>query len=402
MRKIQKKLCLSALLCCLVLGLLTGCGKADKAYKKGIELMEDSDYEAAALSLQSAIDINPEKAEYYITYGMILNHLEKYDEALKEFDKAYQDVNNKISKENNKKLYYGKAIAYFNTKNYSDAIFACDSALQVDECDYLDNTIMMTKAAASQLSGDLENALLTYNKIIDEDNKNISAYIERAKIYKNSNDTKNAIADYENALKIDSSYYDAYFELYYIYHEQQNDTKANEYITKVKDMKPKSADEFLQVGRAYYILEDKTNAAKFFEQAARKGSIDAAYYQGMLLMSDSDYTAAADKFKTYIDTCTPVNIPEVYNQIAGCKIELEQYDEAQEYLDKGISLGTTSAEKMLRKNQVILYERTKKYKLAKNAAKEYLASFPDDLDMKKELTFINSRIVTKKLGKKSN
>ena len=57
---------------------------------------------------------------------------------------------------------------------------------------------------------------------------------------------------------------------------------------------------------------------------------------------------------------------------------------------------------MLRKNQVILYERTKKYKLAKNAAKEYLASFPDDLDMKKELTFINSRIVTKKLGKKSN
>ena len=86
MKKIQKKLCSSALLCCLVLGLLTGCGKADKAYKKGIELMEDSDYEAAALSLQSAIDINPEKAEYYITYGMILNHLEKYDEALEILD----------------------------------------------------------------------------------------------------------------------------------------------------------------------------------------------------------------------------------------------------------------------------------------------------------------------------
>ena len=77
---------------------------------------------------------------------------------------------------------------------------------------------------------------------------------------------------------------------------------------------------------------------------------------------------------------------------------LGNYENAQNYIDKGIKLGNTSGIRMLSRNSVILYEKMGQYKKAKRAAKQYLKKFPSDKDMEKELAFINTRIQTVSLG----
>ena len=123
---------------CSVFIMATGCGKAGQEYDKAVELMESGKYEDSLEHLETAIKENSEKAEYYITYGMVLNNLGRYEEAAKEFEKAYQDTENKISKQNNKQLYLGQAIAYMGQGEYNKAIEACDKAVKIDQYSYLD------------------------------------------------------------------------------------------------------------------------------------------------------------------------------------------------------------------------------------------------------------------------
>ena len=46
----------------------------------------------------------------------------------------------------------------------------------------------------------------------------------------------------------------------------------------------------------------------------------------------------------------------------------------------------------LLKKQVILYEKTGNYKDALKCAREYVKTYPDDKEMKKEVRFIKTRI----------
>ena len=77
--------------CCLSL-LSAGCGKAGKEYDKAMQLMEEGKYNDSVEHFQKAIKENDENADYYIGYGMALNGLGKYDDAIKEYDKEYQDT----------------------------------------------------------------------------------------------------------------------------------------------------------------------------------------------------------------------------------------------------------------------------------------------------------------------
>ena len=94
-----KKWALMGILCGTMV-LLAGCGKAQKAYKQAVALAENGSYVKAAASFKEAIAENKDKAEYYIDYGMTLNHLGSYKKAIKQFEKAYQKVDNKISRQN--------------------------------------------------------------------------------------------------------------------------------------------------------------------------------------------------------------------------------------------------------------------------------------------------------------
>lgn len=392
----------SVILACSVFIMVSGCGKAGEEYDKAVELMESGKYEDSLKHLETAIKENSEKAEYYITYGMVLNNLGRYEEAVEEFEKAYQDTENKISGQNNKQLYLGQAVAYMGQGDYNKAIEACDKAVKIDQYGYLDVKFKMIKASIKENTGDTKGALEVYSDILkEEDGQDPDVYTARGSLYLELGEEQKALDDFAAAVKSGEKCYDAYFAMYNIYMEMGDNTNAGKAIKNVTDIKAETAEEFLQLGRAYYYKGDYSNALSNLNKSLDKGCKEALYYLGMVFMAENDYTVAAGKFQEYIGKGNGSNIAQAYNQAAGCYIELEDFENAESYINKGLESGISGIYKILGKNQVVLYERTKKYKKAKKAAEEYLQRLPGDEDMQKELLFINTRIKTIDLGKKA-
>lgn len=390
----KRGLAMAALLFATML-CMAGCGKADKAYDKAMDLAEEGKYEQAAESFEEAIKLKGEKAEYYIGYGMTLNHLGKYKKAVKQFEKAYQEVDNKISRKNNKQLYYGEALAYYGMHKFDQAIECCNDALEISGQAEINSNIYAIMAVTYLASGDTDKALDSFNQLIKDNKKDALGYLQRGQLYLYMGEQESALSDFSQALQLDQQCYDAYFGLYDAYTQSGQDDAAKESLEMLTGIHAKSAEQKMQVGRAYLVLGEEDQAVSYLKDAVEHKCKEGNYYLGMVQMAKKDYSSALDYFEKYIKEATAITIPEVYNQMAGCLIEEKEYDQAAEYLEKGLELGVTSAYQGLLKNQVILLERQQDFTAAKKAAKTYLEAYPEDAAMQKELKFIKTRIKKK-------
>lgn len=202
---------------CSAAFLVTGCGKADSLYDKGMDYIKDKDYKQALECFDDAIAVNNEKAEYYIASGMAYNYLGKYQDAIKRFSKAFQSSENSISNTNNKQLYYGEAISYYGINDYDKVIADCKKALDIKQVDNLNNKINCLMASAYQTKGDVKKAKEIYDSVIKSNNKYAKAYIMRAGLYRDTKDYDNAQKDLTKAIDLEEKNVDAYFELYNVY-----------------------------------------------------------------------------------------------------------------------------------------------------------------------------------------
>lgn len=374
----------------------SGCGKADKAYDRAMELAESAKYEKAVDSFEEAIQENSEKAEYYIGYGMTLNYLARYEDAIEQFQKAYQEVDNKISRQNNKQLYYGEAVSYYGLHDYDKTVEQCEKALEIKEVEDMNGDIYSALALAQWFQGKKEEAIQTYTKLLKENPADTKGYLQRAELEMDQGDLDAAGDDYDQAIKQDEKCYDAYFGRYEVYMAKGQEDAAKETLEKITSMNAREKEEKLQTGRAYYVLGDYEQAESHLKDAIKDKCTEGNYYLGMIRMDQEDYEGAMKYFAEYVEGRTGdaagLTIPEVYNQMAGCAMELQEYDKAETYLQQGLDLGTTSAYQGLLKNQVILFEKRGEYKKARKAAKTYLEAWPEDEEMNKELKFIKTRI----------
>ena len=372
--------------------IFAGCGKADKLYDEGMDYIKSQEYEKALECFENAIDNNSEKAEYYIGAGMADNYLGRYEEAINQFSNAFQESENTISNTNNKQLYYGNAIAAYGLKRYDEAIEDCNKALEIKQVDNLDEKINFLLAALYQSKGDYDNAEKIYASIIKANKKSTKAYIARASLYEQVENYDAAQKDYTMAMDIDEECDAAYFGLYNVYSKQNNEEAAVNILNKLIDMDGDETKHDIASGKAYYYLGEYENALKYFDKAEKNGLEEALYYKGLIYVAQSDFDSAKNQFESYIKKENASKNSDAYNQISNCLIEMEDYEQALSYVNKGLELGTTAAEKSLLKNNVIIYEKMGKYKKALTAAKKYIKSYPDDKDMKKELSFIRTRI----------
>lgn len=369
-----------------------GCGKADQSYDQGMKLAEEGNYQKAAESFEKAIEANGEKAEYYIGYGMVLNHLGDYKKAVKQFEKAYQEMDNKISRKNNKQLYYGEALAYYGMHKYDKALECCQNALDIDGQPDIDASVYSTMAVVQWASGDAKEAVASLDKLLKNNKKDVKGYLQRGQLYLHMGETEMALKDFSQALQLDKNCYDAYFGMYDAYVASGQVDAARESLDMLTGIQAKSAEQKMQVGRAYQVLGEEDQAISYLEDAQKHKCVEAEYYLGLVQMAKQDYDVAIDFFESYLKDAVVVQIPEVYNQLAGALIETKEYDKAEKYLKEGLALGMSSAYQSLSRNQVILLEKQQKFSEAMKAAKNYLKAYPADGEMSKELEFIKTRI----------
>ncbi|ROR28266.1 tetratricopeptide repeat protein [Mobilisporobacter senegalensis] len=382
--------------------MLTGCSfgnSANSYHKTGMKYFEKGEYSKAVENLKEAVKLNQGKAEYFIDYGFGLVKTGQVDEALAEFDKAILNKNNKVVRENNKKAYRGKGVAYYEGGEYENAIVEFSKALEIKEEDKLNQDLMYYIASSYEKSGNYKDALNQYEKILDEFKPNAGIYELIARTNYHLGEFEKAIESYDKALEFDKDVYEYYFEKYAIFNKMGEVEAGKKVLSKAAQIKAKSKENDFNGAKLLFLSGDYEKAAVKFNESLEDGFNLANYYLGEIYRIEEDYDLAIQYYKEYLNKESDIQISLVYNQLAACLIANENYEEALGFLNMGIKQNDSSTLKELLYNQVIAYENLSSFKEAYGTAEKYLKLYPDDKEMMREFEFIKTRVTESKSSK---
>lgn len=370
----------------------TGCStnKADKLYKNGLESYDSGKYEESITYFDGAIAANPDKAEYYIAYGKSLAALGRYEEARDRFIEVIRDTDNKIVRENNKKAYMGIAVSYYSEGIYDQSKAYFELALKNKELSYLNEDINAYIAGCDTYLADYDSALKKWNEIIGEKTDNAGYYLGRAKVNTALGYSDDAKKDYRSAISADKYCYQAYIGLYLLLTQEGDTDGASEIFNNAIKLLEKDENSIYYSSVLYYYSGDADKALEGLNKALEAGENEAYYYIGRINQDKNNYEEAASDYEKYNETC-PAGISADYcNQYAGCLMELERYDEAKQWISKGVLMAAGDVRRQLMFNEVIIYEKLGDYATAEQKAREYLEAYKDE-DMTQEYEYIKTR-----------
>ena len=118
-------------------------------------------------------------------------------------------------------------------------------------------------------------ALSAYNKAIEQNPNDASAYNNRGLAYDNLDKKDLAIADYEKAIELNPKYGDAFNNLAKTYGRHGYYKQAILFYDRVIELNPKDADAYYNRGNLYDKLGDLTFANKDLKIAAQLGNVFA-------------------------------------------------------------------------------------------------------------------------------
>lgn len=385
----KKKLLLSGIIC-IMLCLLYGCSTAGGYYRNARKYFVSGNYEESAAYFEKAIRTNPNRADYYIGYGMALIALERYDEAIEQFDRVYMDKNILMVRENNERALRGKGIAYYNMQRYKEAVAQFDAALAIGVLSELDMDILYYKGNALMITGAYKEAGDTYTHIIENYGREAEALGKRAYSYLKTGEFDKSLADYEEAIQLDPKCYDYYFGKYDLMLERKDKAGADAVLNQAAALEAKSKEDRYNLAKIHYYQGNYEKALAELSEGFAQGFPEAHFYIGEIYAKQKDYSTAIYYYEKYIEK-GDVTESAVYNQVAYCYMKQEDYGKALKYLEEGISLGDAVTMKALKKNEVIALEHLGQFDVAQEKLKKYMAAYPEDAQAIREGEFLKTR-----------
>lgn len=342
----------------IVMGLLiatcffTGCsGKpANTNLNKGMELLEQMDYNGALESFETALVYNEDAQLIYRGEGLANMGLGNYEAAAESFLNSISYANGNVTN------------------------------LEYDTNYYL--------ATAYYKQGKYENAEKIYTAIIDLRDKETDAYFLRACTLLKEGYYEAAIKDFEKAFSLEPDNLelvtDAFVEMQAAGFSEEGKVYLQEFLEE-KDKKLKDAEK----GTIYFYLEDYANARIYLDGALNQGNPEVSLILGRTYEKLGDMNYAVVVYQTYLDS----NAPDaaIYNSLGVCLMNQKKYAEALEVFEAGINLGDTPYIQNLKYNQIVAKEYLGSFAEAKTLMQDYLAAYPDDTKAKQEYEFLKTR-----------
>jgi tetratricopeptide (TPR) repeat protein len=137
-------------------------------------------------------------------------------------------------------------------------------------------------------------------------------------------------------------------------------------------------------------MEDYEKAKKELTTAANQDDTEELLLLGKVYLGQNDISNARSMYQEYI--AQTGSSAKGYNGLAQCDIADGNYSDALENISKGLEIATTEEMQDLLSNEIVVYERQLDFQTALEKAREYLALFPNDESISRELIFLKSRI----------
>ncbi len=305
---------------------------------------------AACLMMGCGSKKKEEAQEKYRQYGITCLENGDYDEAVEAFQKALNQSGGKIQKK------------------------------EADICFY--------KAEAQYLNGAYEDALETYNALIEYD-QNAEAYYLRGNLYFQMGDSEKAISDFGAAVAQDKGNYELYIGIYESLAAHDMAEEGQYYLNEALNQKGDKAEDHMQKGRISFLLGDTQNAVSLLTEAVEEDYTEANFYLAEVYEALGDKEQADACFQAYLDSgiADSVDLCEMGKR----QMENGDYAHAITYFSTGLEMEEVPNRQALMKNMVIAYEKSGDFASARKELESYLELYPSDEDAQREQTFLETR-----------
>ncbi|HHT9125137.1 MAG TPA: tetratricopeptide repeat protein [Candidatus Brocadiia bacterium] len=190
----------------------------------GLAFYNQQKYEDAINIFKGVISPHAEISFYH---GTALIFLSRFEEAIKQYDKALE-INPNLAD-----AYLNRGNAYYNKGENDRAILDFNKALEINSryAEAYNN-----RGSAYDKKGEYDRAILDFNKALEINPRYAEAYNNRGVAYKKKGSYDLAISDYNKALEINPRYAEAYYNRAVAYYYKGEYDKAWEDVHKAQGL----------------------------------------------------------------------------------------------------------------------------------------------------------------------
>jgi len=251
---------------------------------RGLVLGHLEKYDEAIKSFDKAIEINPNDDKAWRNKGLALVYLGKYDEAIKSYDKAIE-IN-----PNDDKTWHGKGVALVHLEKYDEAIKSYDKGIKINPS-Y--DKVWYNKGVALDRLEKYDEAIKSFDKAIEINPNDDKAWLNKGAALDSLGKHDEAIECYHKALEINPAFAMAHGNLGITFLVLSQYEDAIENLRKAKDL-------FLESG-----LVDYAAMAIGYELQAK----------GLKSWISSEYEKATSHFIEAISIFRNLNLMIVSNSL---------------------------------------------------------------------------------------
>lgn len=332
------------------MAVLSGCGEKNTALENGMSLVQELNYEEALAQLEEA-------------------------------ESTGADI---------RLVNRGRGIAYMGLTDYDQAVACFQQALSSSNglVENIDFDLNYYLAAAYVKSGSYQEAEDTYNAILALRSNEKVAYFLRGNVRLNLADFEGAKADFDKVIAMDPKNYDRLIEIYEVLENFGYKEVGQEYLQTALNSGDKSMNTYI-MGRIYYYLGEYQKAYLALEEAKDSGGVDSYLYLGRAYEATGDYNYASNVYNSYLSKYD--GDAEIYNQLGLCELNKGEYQKALDAFQAGMQLENNPVQQSLAFNEIVAYEYLGEYEQAYALLTNYMKTYPDDEQGRRELDFLSTR-----------
>lgn len=270
---------------------------------------------------------SPNKARAYSNRGVAFLNLQKYDEAIRDFNKTL------TLNKNFKNAYFNRGSVYYYKKEYEKAIVDFNKSISLDSA-YAEaynniGAILIEQHKFSESVYYFDNALRI-------DTNYAAAYNNRGVLAKTLGDYEKAAWNYKKAIEKNPNFADAFFNLGEIYMIVKNADLAIGYFNRAIKLNNRLTGAYYKRGNVNFLAGYLDNALADFNYVIKLDSLRDDVYNnrgsvyfmsGMYTEAYSDFSRALALNKNLFDACKNRGITSM--MLKNSKKAIDDFDAAQ-------------------------------------------------------------------------
>jgi tetratricopeptide (TPR) repeat protein len=332
-----------------------------EAYTQAIDHFNAKRYKEADQFCTAIIQAVPNHIDAINLLGLIAQKANRHDLAIEQFQRAVNIDNSSAL------LYYNMGISLDYIGRREEAVQILQTAVEKDPGNnqisnylngILDNTLQNNKAGSVQIdaqealqrgisfhqTGQLDEAIQWYRKVLDIQPKNIAAFCNIGVVLQSQGKLSEAIVSYKKAISIKPDYASAYSNLGYALQEQGELEEAVSSYKKAISINPDYADAYSNLGNTLKEQGKLEEAVSSYKKAIsiKPDYADAYSNLGNALKEQGKLEEAVSSYKKAISI--KPDYAEVYYNLGHALKEQGRLEEAVSSYKKTISINPSLAE----------------------------------------------------------